>query len=278
MCESTISGCGHPRWVLSHRMACYAFSNSLFHHVSFLFFICFFFMYCFFSFEQQDKMLQETIASNNNHLRWPMIAKAIPGRTGKQCRERYLNHLKPSLKLVGWSAVEDALIFRLHHSEGSKWALMSKLLRGRTDNSIKNRYHHLKRRLERQMQMVQSTKEMDELVTKLKTSRLLQSAGVEGWMLKYLANYTIMGGSKSAISSTLLDGGESFGPFRASSGEGCSRCGLVMPSLQTGRLVCESTGWCEACTRLSPCATGDMIRVVHGVAKTSMELTARRGC
>jgi hypothetical protein len=206
-------------------------------------------------------MLQETIASNKYQLRWPLIAKAVPGRSGKQCRERYLNHLKSTLKLIPWSASEDALIFRLYHVQGSKWAMMSRLLRGRTDNSIKNRYHHMKRKFEKRIQSLDSMAEVEELATTLiKESQQLLVKNADPLLLKFVAAH-ISGATKSTIESE-----HTFGPLRVckpAGGESCSRCGLMMPSLQTGRLVCSKTGWCESCTRVSPCVNGDALRMVH---------------
>jgi hypothetical protein len=208
-------------------------------------------------------MLQETIVSNKYQLRWPLIAKAVPGRSGKQCRERYLNHLKPTLKLIPWSATEDALIFRLYHVQGSKWAMMSKLLRGRTDNSIKNRYHHMKRKFEKRIQSLDdSTAEVGELVVTTLTeeqSQQLLVKNADPMLLKCVAAH-ISGATKSTIENE-----HTFGPLRVCkpAGESCSRCGLMMPSLQTGRLICSKTGWCESCTRVSPCVNGDALRMVH---------------
>jgi hypothetical protein len=60
---------------------------------------------------EEDQKLLDTIAAHKYTFAWPEIAKAMPGRSGKQCPERYLNNLKPSLKFAGWSALEDATIF-----------------------------------------------------------------------------------------------------------------------------------------------------------------------
>ena len=35
--------------------------------------------------------------------KWSKIAKYLPGRSGKQCRERYINHLNPNLKRGEWT-------------------------------------------------------------------------------------------------------------------------------------------------------------------------------
>ncbi|OEU13355.1 hypothetical protein FRACYDRAFT_155027, partial [Fragilariopsis cylindrus CCMP1102] len=94
----------------------------------------------------EDKLLLDKIAANNYELCWPKIAQKVQGRTGKQCRERYLNHLSSKLKKSGWTASEDAFIFRIYDLKGSKWSVMAKVLTGRSDNGIKNRYHHLRRR------------------------------------------------------------------------------------------------------------------------------------
>lgn len=81
------------------------------------------------------------IALVNEHgpAKWSLIANALPGRIGKQCRERWHNHLNPGIKKEGWSAEEDQIILTLHASLGSQWALMTKYLPGRPDNAIKNR-------------------------------------------------------------------------------------------------------------------------------------------
>ena len=42
--------------------------------------------------------------------KWSEIAARIPGRIGKQCRERWFNHLDPAIKKGGWSAEEDRIL------------------------------------------------------------------------------------------------------------------------------------------------------------------------
>jgi hypothetical protein len=59
---------------------------------------------------------------------------------GKQCRERWCNHLDPTLKKEPWSEEEDRILRESQASMGNKWTKITELLPGRPENSIKNRW------------------------------------------------------------------------------------------------------------------------------------------
>lgn len=75
--------------------------------------------------------------------KWSNISSYLPGRLGKQCRERWYNHLNPEVRKTGWSKEEEWVLFLLHRKHGNSWSTFSEKIPGRTDNTIKNHWNSI---------------------------------------------------------------------------------------------------------------------------------------
>lgn len=71
------------------------------------------------------------------------VHRGLPIRQGKQCRERYYNHLDPGLKKEKWTPEEDLTLINVQKVLGNKWSKIAEKISGRTENQIKNRFHSL---------------------------------------------------------------------------------------------------------------------------------------
>ncbi|XP_076957489.1 transcription repressor MYB4-like [Bidens hawaiensis] len=96
--------------------------------------------------DEEDEKLRAYI-QRYGHWNWSLLPKfAGLSRSGKSCRLRWVNYLRPDMKHGNFTKEEDDLILHLHSMLGNKWSAIASKLPGRSDNKIKNRWNtHLKK-------------------------------------------------------------------------------------------------------------------------------------
>lgn len=90
---------------------------------------------------EEDAILMEMMLKGYDN--WRQVSNSIPGRTAKQCRERWRNRLDPSINKSPFTEKEDHVIQQAYEKYGNRWTQIAELLPGRTEDAVKLRWKAL---------------------------------------------------------------------------------------------------------------------------------------
>lgn len=63
---------------------------------------------------KEEDLLLTKLIKKYGAKKWAKIAQKIPQREGKQCRERWHNHLDPNIRKIQWNEKEEWLLYLLY--------------------------------------------------------------------------------------------------------------------------------------------------------------------
>lgn len=98
--------------------------------------------------EEDSKIIE--LVGDEKYPCWHYISQQIPGKTARQCRERYQHYLSPSISSAPWTEEENQLLETLQQQYGNNWAKITEYFKGRTNTYLKNKWNlrHRKQEIE----------------------------------------------------------------------------------------------------------------------------------
>ena len=128
----------------------------------------------------EDKLLLDAMARFKGHICWEELSKQIPGRTAKQCRERWQFRLHPDVSKAPFEPWEDEFIIFERQNKGNHWTEIARKLPGRTSCAVKNRWYTVLRN-RKSNGVVRKTKNMPPQYSPFRNETLMLRDRAELW-------------------------------------------------------------------------------------------------
>ncbi|KAJ6241874.1 hypothetical protein M0813_23016 [Anaeramoeba flamelloides] len=112
----------------------------------------------------EDQILTKIVTKvGKENIVWTKIAKLVPGRNSKQCRERWRNQLDPTIDRSPITGEEEEFLISKIAEIGNKWCKLATFFKGRPDNMLKNHWYSvLSLRLQREKETQEKEQEQKQ--------------------------------------------------------------------------------------------------------------------
>lgn len=102
------------------------------------------------SWTHEEDALVRSLVNQHGPKKWAVIADQLVGKTQKQVYARWRDYLQPGLTTRPWAPFEESHLITIQEVIGNQWAVLARLMPGRSPNAIKNKFHATRRKFTRQ--------------------------------------------------------------------------------------------------------------------------------
>ena len=110
--------------------------------------------------EEDQRLIQ--LVRELGQQNWIRVSNKMPGRTSRQCKDRYLKYLSPEANNTPWSVEEEVLLKQLVNQYGPRWTFLAYFFKGRPDTQIKNKWKTFENRLRGSNQSISKSEQETE--------------------------------------------------------------------------------------------------------------------
>ncbi|KAL1293818.1 hypothetical protein HN51_054459 [Arachis hypogaea] len=129
--------------------------------------------------EEDSALLNHITTYGEGH--WNSVARSAGlKRSGKSCRLRWLNYLRPNVRRGNITLEEQLLILDLHSRWGNRWSKIAEQLPGRTDNEIKNYWRTRVVKQAKQLKCDVNSKQFRDALRYVWMPRLIEQIQAQG--------------------------------------------------------------------------------------------------